>query len=146
MESSSSQQVVPCSCSVCSDRLSEGLANAVLRSPCGAPIKKGLDNRNIPESVKEAERPSLPDLLAFKGKVDRKIESTRGVVISIPGFDDDVVRRLKEAASSNLILIDGYDLVLILDGRLSLIDALQAKIERAAQEGVTYFPLSRLFQ
>ena len=91
------------------------------------------------------EQPSLQDLLAFKGKVDRKIESTRGVVVSIPGFREDTVQRLREAGAANLILVDGYDLNLVLEGLVSLIDALQAKVEKAAQEGIVYFPLSRLF-
>jgi len=91
------------------------------------------------------EQPSLQDLLAFKGKVDRKIESTRGVVVSIAGFRDDIVQRLREAGAANLILVDGYDLNLILEGRVSLVDALQAKVDKAAQEGIVYFPLSRLF-
>ncbi len=91
------------------------------------------------------DRPTLQDLLAFKGKVDRKIESTRGMVVSMPGFLPDVVQRLREASPANLILFDGYDLVLILEGRVSLIDALQAKVDKAAQEGNVYFPLSNLF-
>lgn len=91
------------------------------------------------------QKPSLQDLLAFKGKVDRKIESTRGAVVSINGFDDDVVQRLRQAGPANLILIDGYDLTLILEGRVSLIDALQAKVDHAAQEGNIYFQLANLF-
>jgi len=89
------------------------------------------------------EKPSLQDLLAFKGKVDRKIESTRGMVVSIQGFDHEVVSRLREAGPANLILIDGLDLTLLLEGRVSLTDGLQAKIERAAQEGNIYFSLAR---
>ena len=92
------------------------------------------------------KQPALPDMLAFKGKVERKIESTRGVIISILGFREDVVQRLREAGPANLILIDGYDLNLILEGRVSLIDALQAKIDKAAQEGIIYFPLIKLFE
>jgi hypothetical protein len=91
------------------------------------------------------EKPTLQDLLAFKGKVDRKIESTRGLIISVLGFDKDVVRRLREAGPANLILLDGYDLTIILEGRVSLTDGLQAKIERAAQEGNIYYPLAQLF-
>lgn len=91
------------------------------------------------------EQPSLQELLGFKGKVDRKIESTRGIVISIQGFIDVIVQRLREAGPANLILIDGYDLILILDGRISLIDALQVKVDKAAQEGIIYFRLSNLF-
>lgn len=91
------------------------------------------------------EPPALQDLLAFKGKVDRKIESTRGIIISIAGFNDDAVRRLREAGPANLILVDGYDLTLILESRVNLTDALQAKIEKAAQEGAVYYPLKCLF-
>jgi hypothetical protein len=91
-------------------------------------------------------QPSQADLLAFKGKVDRKIESTRGVVVSMAGFDAEIVRRIREAGPANLVLVDGYDLTLVLEGRVSLIDALQAKIERAAQEGVIYFQLAELFK
>ena len=91
------------------------------------------------------QQPSLQELNGFKGKVDRKIESTRGIVISIQGFNDAIVQHLRETGPANLILMDGYDLTLILDGRISLIDALQVKIDKAAQEGIIYFRLSNLF-
>lgn len=92
------------------------------------------------------DAPSLQDLLTFKGKVDRKIESTRGLFISVADFQKDIVQRLREAGPANLILTDGYDLTLILEGRVSLIDALQAKIDKASQEGVLYYPLVNLFK
>jgi hypothetical protein len=91
------------------------------------------------------EVPTLDELLAFKGKVDRKIESSRGLIVSIVGFNEESVQRLREAGPANLILIDGYDLTLILEGRVSLIDALQAKTDKASQEGILYFPLANLF-
>lgn len=90
--------------------------------------------------------PTLPDLLAFKGKVDRKIESTRGLVLSMNGFEPDTIRRLRDAGSANLILMDGYDLMLVLEGRVSLLDGLQAKIDKAAQEGEMYYALANIFQ
>lgn len=91
------------------------------------------------------EQPSLEDLLAFKGKVDRKIESTRGFFVSVQGFRADTIQRLREAGPANLILLDGYDLTLILEGRVSLIDGLQAKIDKASQEGILLYQLSNLF-
>jgi len=90
--------------------------------------------------------PSLDELLAFKGKVDRKIESNRGLFVSVAGFREDNIQRLREAGPANLILMDGYDLTLILEGRVSLIDALQAKIEKASQEGILFFSLANLFK
>lgn len=39
----------------------------------------------------------------------------------------------------------GQDLTLILEGFVSLVDALDVKVQKAAQEGIIYFPLSRRF-
>ncbi|MYH18121.1 MAG: restriction endonuclease [Gemmatimonadetes bacterium] len=100
----------------------------------------------IVESRWRKDQPSLSELSAFKGKVDRKIESTRGIVLSINGFKEEIVQRLREAGSSNLILFDGLDLSLILEGRVNLTDALQAKVDKAAQEGVLYYSLGEFFR
>ena len=57
----------------------------------------------IVESRWRKNQPSLSELLAFKGKVDRKIESTRGIALSINRFREDIVQRLREAGPTNLI-------------------------------------------
>lgn len=88
------------------------------------------------------EQTTLDELLAFKGKVDRKIESTRGLFISVSGFRPDADEYLRQAGSANLILMDGYDLTMILDGRVTLTDALRVKAEKASQEGRLFFPLT----
>lgn len=90
--------------------------------------------------------PDLAELGAIRTKVERKIESTRGFVVSIAPFHEDILRRLREAGPANLVLMDGYDLALILEGRVSLVDALQAKVDKAAQEGVMFFSLAELFR
>jgi hypothetical protein len=92
------------------------------------------------------DQATLDDLLAFKGKVDRKIESTRGLFISISGFRGEVDEHLRQAPSANLILMDGYDLTLILEGRIQLTDALQVKADKAFQEGRLLFPLAELLK
>lgn len=85
--------------------------------------------------------PNLAELTAFSGKVRRKIESTRGLFISVAGFRLEVVQ---EASSLlNLILMDGQDLALILEGRISLIEALQLKLDKAAQQGILFYPLAQ---
>jgi Restriction endonuclease len=84
--------------------------------------------------------PSLSELTAFSGKVSRKIDSTRGLFVSVAGFRKEV---LQEASSLlNVILADGQDLALILEGRISLIEALQIKLDNAAQKGVLFYPLA----
>ena len=84
-------------------------------------------------------QPPIADLRAFSGKVKAKIESTRGLFLSIPGFRDEVVT--EAATLSNLILMDGQELAHILEGRISLIEGLQIKLDKAAQQGVLYYSL-----
>lgn len=86
--------------------------------------------------------PELADLSAFKAKVDRKLESTRGIFFSIAGYRTEVVIDFMRSAGTNVILVNGQDLSLVLEGQISLNDALQLKINKAAQEGVIYFPLA----
>ena len=93
-------------------------------------------------------RSGLPieaDLGAFKMKVDKKFTSTRGLFVSIPGFRPEVLFEFTRGISSNILLMDGQDLALILEGHVSLTDALDLKIQKAAQEGVIFFPLGQRF-
>ena len=79
----------------------------------------------------------------FQRKVNSKLESTRGLFVSMPGFRSEVAAQFN-GHGANLILMDGRDLVHILEGRMDLRDALKAKIERAAQEGIVLTPLFEL--
>lgn len=86
--------------------------------------------------------PSEQDLAAFKYKVDKKISGTRGVFVSMVGFRLQTVDEFNKGAGTNIILMDGNDLALILEGHISLPDALRSKVRKAAQEGLIYWPLS----
>lgn len=90
-------------------------------------------------------QPTEADLAVLKTKVDKKITSTRGLFVSIPGFRQEVVFEFTRGVTSNIVLMDGVDLSLILEGRVSLIDALEIKIQKAAQEGIILFPLAQSF-
>jgi hypothetical protein len=83
----------------------------------------------------------LEELNGFKGKVDRKIQSTRGLFLSMAGFRDEVVAEFQQGIGTNIILMDGHDLAVILEGRMDLADALELKASKAAQEGLIYLPL-----
>ena len=104
---------------------------------------KGFDY--LVEARWRANPPSEADLAAFKTRVDRKPASTRGLFVSIVGFGQEVVLEITRDVSSNLVLMDGYDLTLILEGHISLADALELKIQRAVQEGIIFFPLGGRF-
>lgn len=86
-------------------------------------------------------QPDLSALTAFSGKVRRKIDSTRGLFVSVAGYRNEVLDEASDLL--NLILMDGQDLALILEGRVSLIEALQIKLDKAAQEGVLFYSLAQ---
>lgn len=83
--------------------------------------------------------PPIGELRAFSGKVAAKVESTRGLFLSMAGFREEVLREAQPLR--NLIYLDGQDLALILEGRPHLPQALELKIDQAAQRGVFFYPL-----
>lgn len=104
---------------------------------------KGFDY--LVEARWRRDPPTAADLGGFKSKVDRKVQSTRGLFVSVAGFRQEVVLQFTQGATSNILLMDGQDLALILEGHVSLTDALDLKIQKAAQEGIIYFPLAARF-
>jgi len=87
-------------------------------------------------------QPTEADIMSFRGKVEGKLESTRGVFVSVPGFRPEVASKFD--GRSNLVLLDGEHLVMVLEGRLSLPDLLEKVISRAAHEGVAHTPARTL--
>ncbi len=104
---------------------------------------KGFDY--LVEARWRKTQPVETDLNGLKAKADKKITSTRGLFLSIAGFRREVVDGFAKGTASNLILMDGADLALILEGRISLTDALELKVQKAAQEGVIFYALSGQF-
>ncbi|MEX2431181.1 MAG: restriction endonuclease [Dehalococcoidia bacterium] len=87
------------------------------------------------------EYPNLSDLSTLSAKADRKMASTRGFFMSILGFRQEVVEEFKQGSSTNIILMDGEDLILVLEGRISLPAGLESKAVAAAQKGEIYYKL-----
>jgi hypothetical protein len=88
--------------------------------------------------------PTAGDLLEFKAKVDGKIDSTRGVYVSMAGFDQAPLNHamhVARGARNNVVLFDGRDITLLFEGSIGLIDALTAKIDAAEQTGKMWQPL-----
>lgn len=86
------------------------------------------------------DQPTVSEIGGFKVKVDKVIESTRGLFITIQGVREEVVRQFS-GEGANLIFLDGRDLICILEGRISLRDALKLKVEKASQEGKVFYPI-----
>jgi len=85
-------------------------------------------------------QPPESEVFKFKGKVDDKFRSTRGLFVSIEGVREEVARRF-DGHGCNILFFDGSDLVWVLEGRVDLRDALRFKIEKAAQHGIASSPL-----
>lgn len=84
------------------------------------------------------------DLAAFADKVERRIDATRGLFISMAGFRPEAVERYRQAKENRLVLLDGGDLAWILEGRFDLTDALRAKVRAASIQGDPYVPVHSL--
>jgi hypothetical protein len=94
----------------------------------------------------ESSPPDFGQLAKFKANVDGKLESTRGMFVSMTGYDDNALDHLFKVARNsrnNLVLVDVHDLIAIFEGRITLLDALTEKVDAAEQTGEAWHPLGR---
>lgn len=70
----------------------------------------------------------------FRLKIDGKARNTLGLYMSISGFTTGAVEKHSHGQTP-LILMDGKDLMPILEGRISLIEVLERKRRHAAETG-----------
>lgn len=77
------------------------------------------------------------DLSIFDGKIKGKAQSTRGLFVSINGFDDNSIRK-SSGDSPKILFMDGSDLMVVLEGRISLGDLLRLKIDSLVKHGDVY--------
>jgi hypothetical protein len=83
------------------------------------------------------------DLDVLAGKLSRKLDNTLGLFLSINGFSPNGV----QAHSSGrrlMILMDGSDLMAVLEGRIDLIALLLRKRREAAQTGNIYLKIHEI--
>ena len=86
------------------------------------------------------------DLLVFREKVEGKSTWSRGLFVSHAGFTKDGQIGFSRGRSTNIIGIDGQDIYFILEGMMSLTDAIHRKARHAAETGeffVSVFELTR---
>ncbi len=80
---------------------------------------------------------SQKDLSIFDGKIRGKAQSTRGIFISMNGFDNNVIVKFSND-SPRIILMTGEDLALVLNGTRSLYDVICAKVDALVRYGNIY--------
>lgn len=82
----------------------------------------------------------IKELDAFSGKLSRKLDNTLGLFLAINGFSEDAVKA-HSTGRRLMILMDGSDLMAVLEARIDLIQLLLRKRRHAAQTGNIYLRL-----
>ncbi len=96
------------------------------------------------EAKWQQELVGIEELDAFAGKISRKLDNTLGLFLSINGYSPDAVG-LHTANRPVMILMDGSDLMAVLEGRIDLGALLFRKRRHAAQTGELFLPIHRVF-
>ncbi|TLV00667.1 restriction endonuclease [Dyadobacter luticola] len=78
------------------------------------------------------------DLYAFGGKISGKLKNTLGLFISLDGFSSECTET-KSQTTNSMILMDGQDLMTVLDGRIRLDDLIFIKRRHASDTGEIYY-------
>lgn len=86
---------------------------------------------------------SIGDMDAFAGKLSRKLENTLGLFISINGFSEDAIKA-HTSGRKLMILMDGSDLITVLEQRIDLIELLYRKKRCASQTGNIYLRIQEI--
>jgi hypothetical protein len=82
------------------------------------------------------------DLDAFKAKVEGKIENTLGLFVSINGFQVNAVQ--DHSSGALMLMMNGADLYMVLDGRVDLVELLKRKYRHASETGEVLFEATRM--
>jgi hypothetical protein len=87
---------------------------------------------------------SQSDLLVFNGKIEGKSTWARGIFISYNGFTEEGMEAFARGKRTSIIGMDGKDLLFILEGRISLVDAIKRKSRSAVETNSFFVPVQNL--
>ena len=80
---------------------------------------------------------AVADLDSFSGKINRKLENTLGLFLSVNGFQDSAIETFSQSRPS-MFLMDGGDLSAVLEDRISLPELLTRKRQHASRKGEVF--------
>jgi hypothetical protein len=86
------------------------------------------------EAKWQKELVAAKELDSLAGKLARKLDNTLGLYLAVNGYSEDGVRA-HSSGRRLMILMDGSDLIAVLEGRIDLIHLLLRKRRHAAQTG-----------
>ena len=87
---------------------------------------------------------NVGDIYKFSGKLTGNLDNTLGLFLSINGFSQDGLEAYSKGNRPNLILIDGFDLMAVLEGRIDLKELLLRKRRHASQTGNIYLKINEI--
>ena len=77
------------------------------------------------------------DISEFEGKLTTKAQSTRGLILSVSGFDDSSIEKA-EKGTPKMIFVDAGELISVLELRSKLYDILLTKENNLVKFGKVY--------
>lgn len=80
------------------------------------------------------------DLATFTFKVESKLKIAMGLLVTVDGLTPEAI----SPDFKSIIIMDGMDIISILDGRVSLPDLLYKKRRKAIETGNIYIPFNQL--
>ena len=83
------------------------------------------------------------DLDSLAGKLTRKLDNTLGLYLAINGYSEDGVRT-HSSGRRLILLMDGSDIMAVLEGRIDLVQLLFRKRRAAAQTGNIYLKVHEI--
>jgi hypothetical protein len=83
------------------------------------------------------------DLDSLAGKLTRKLDNTLGLYLAINGYSEDGVRA-HSSGRRLILLMDGSDIMAVLEGRVDLVQLLLRKRRAAAQTGNIYLKVHEI--
>ena len=94
------------------------------------------------ESKWQQEPTQAGDLYHFGGKISGKLKVALGLFISFNGFTSESLQ-VDSPVVKSMILMDGADLMAVLDRRINLTDMLFRKRRHAAEKGEIFLPFTK---
>ena len=97
------------------------------------------------EAKWQKELVGIQELDSFKSRLERKLDNTLGLFFSFNGFSENAINT-HITGRKTMILMDGSDLMAVLDGQISLPQLLLRKRRHASQTGNIYLKIRDILQ
>ncbi|WP_158644082.1 restriction endonuclease [Pseudobacter ginsenosidimutans] len=93
------------------------------------------------EAKWQQESCSGSPLRDFNGKVEGKASWARGIIVCYSGFSEEAVKGFVTGKRLSIIGMDGKDLLLILENKISLKEAIKKKVRLAGERNSFFVPI-----